>query len=382
MAKASPTENRNDGHLKRTPLDKFNRELGAKMAAFAGFELPLSFEGVIVEHVATRTSAGLFDISHMGIVDLLPAKGHDLGIAAERLEKISPISITDLRLERMRYGLLTNDEGGVVDDLIISRHDDRLRLVLNAAQTEEDLNYIQQRTSNLAKVEVRGDLAQLALQGPKSSEVLSQFSDKIDDLNFMQRHEFQIDGIDCDVSRSGYTGEDGFELIVPATSVERLADKLLQDERVVPCGLGARDSLRLEAGLCLYGHELTARTTPIEAGLAWTIQQRRRVDAAFAGAQIILRQLSSGPTRTRVGISALTRRPIRDGAELKSTEDVAVGTVTSGGFGPTCERPVAMGYVQTEFADAGTSLIADVRGKEVPCEVTTLPFVPHRYQRN
>ena len=198
----------------------------------------------------------------------------------------------------------------------------------------------------------------------------------------MERHAFHLDGIVCDISRSGYTGEDGFELVVPASSVGRIAEQLLEDDRVLPCGLGARDSLRLEAGLCLYGHELDEGTTPVEAGLAWTIQQRRRSEASFAGADTILGQLSSGPDRIRVGVSALTKRPIREGAKLRSEDNDQVGTITSGGYGPTCNQPVAMGYVDTRYARAGTLLGADVRGKDVPCEVTKLPFVPHRYRRD
>ena len=352
------------------------------MVAFAGFELPLNFDGVISEHHATRTLAGLFDVSHMGIVDLIPKHGYGLSAAADSFEKITPASISDLGNERLRYALLTNTEGGVVDDLIVSRHDDRLRIVLNASRTAEDLAYIERNISTNVRIEVREDLAQLAIQGPKSSEVLSVFSRDIAELKFMERHAFHLDDIACDISRSGYTGEDGFELVVPASSAGRIAEQLLEDDRVLPCGLGARDSLRLEAGLCLYGHELDESTTPVEAGLAWTIQQRRRSEASFAGADTILGQLSSGPDRIRVGVSALTKRPIREGAKLRSEDNDQVGTITSGGYGPTCNRPVAMGYVDARYARAGTLLVADVRGKDVPCEVTKLPFVPHRYRRD
>jgi aminomethyltransferase len=204
----------------------------------------------------------------------------------------------------------------------------------------------------------------------------------IAELKFMQRGEFRLDDIVCDISRSGYTGEDGFELVVPASSAGRIAEQLLEDDRVLPCGLGARDSLRLEAGLCLYGHELDEGTTPVEAGLAWTIQERRRSEASFAGADTILGQLSSGPERMRVGVSALTKRPIREGAKLRSEENNQVGIITSGGYGPTCNQPVAMGYVDARHAKTGTLLVADVRGKDVPCQVTKLPFVPHRYRRD
>jgi aminomethyltransferase len=318
----------------------------------------------------------------MGIVDLIPNDGYGLNATTDSFEKITPASISDLKNERLRYGLLTNDEGGVVDDLIVSRHDDRLRLVLNASRTAEDLAYIERNISTNVRIEVREDLAQLALQGPKSSEVLSMLFRDIAELKFMQRHEFLWDDIVCDISRSGYTGEDGFELVVPASSAERIAEQLLEDDRVVPCGLGARDSLRLEAGLCLYGHELDESTTPVEAGLAWTIQQRRRSEASFAGANTILGQLSSGPERMRVGVSALTKRPIREGVKLRPKDNDQVGTITSGGYGPTCNRPVAMGYVDARYAKVGTLLVADVRGKDVPCEVTKLPFVPHRYWRD
>ena len=377
MTEASQSE-----HLKQSPLDSFHRGHGARMVAFAGFELPLNFDGVISEHHATRTLAGLFDVSHMGIVDLIPMHGYGLGAAMESFEKITPASISDLGNERLRYGLLTNNEGGVVDDLIVSRHDDRLRLVLNASRTADDLAYIERNISTNVRIEVREDLAQLAVQGPKSSEVLSMLSRDIAELKFMQRREFRLDDIVCDISRSGYTGEDGFELVVPASSAERIAEQLLEDDRVLPCGLGARDSLRLEAGLCLYGHELDEGTTPVEAGLAWTIQERRRSEASFAGADIILGQLSSGPDRMRVGVSALTKRPIREGAKLRSEENDQVGIITSGGYGPTCNQPVAMGYVDALYAKAGTLLVADVRGKDVPCQVTKLPFVPHRYRRD
>ena len=377
MTEASQSE-----HLKQSPLDSFHRGHGARMVAFAGFELPLNFDGVISEHHATRPLAGLFDVSHMGIVDLIPMHGYGLGAAMESFEKITPASISDLGNERLRYGLLTNNEGGVVADLIVCRHDDRLRLVLNASRTADDLAYIERNLSTNVRIEVREDLAQLAVQGPKSCEVLSLLFRDIAELKFMQRREFRLDDIVCDISRSGYTGEDGFELVVPASSAVRIAEQLLEDDRVLPCGLGARDSLRLEAGLCLYGHELDEGTTPVEAGLAWTIQERRRSEASFAGADTILGQLSSGPERLRVGVSALTKRPIREGAKLRSEENNQVGIITSGGYGPTCKQPVAMGYVDARHAKTGTLLVADVRGKDVPCQVTKLPFVPHRYWRD
>ena len=283
---------------------------------------------------------------------------------------------------RLRYALLTNDQGGVIDDLIISRGNTQLRLVLNASRVESDLHCIETALGDYTEIHIREDLAQVALQGPKAVTVLSGFDSTIADLTFMASGQFSIDGIECAISRSGYTGEDGFELIVPADDAVKLAEMLLHDETVSSCGLGARDSLRLEAGLCLYGHELDETITPVEARLGWTIPRRRRDEPTFAGAEVILAQFSGGTDRTRVGISSLTKRPIRDGAKLRTDEGLEVGIVTSGGFGPTCDRPVAMGYVDPIISHSESTLVAEVRGKEVPCQISALPFVPHNYSRN
>jgi aminomethyltransferase len=367
---------------KQSPLHSLHCDRGAKFAPFAGFELPLSFEGIISEHSATRSSAGLFDVSHMGIVDLVPKPGISLPTVIDSLELVTPASIQDLEVSHLRYALLTNNQGGVIDDLIVTRSDTQLRLVLNASRVESDLLCIQTALSDFANIDIREDLAQVALQGPRAATVLSGFDSRITDLTFMTSGQFSLDGVDCVISRSGYTGEDGFELIVPAEDALKLAETLLLDEAVSPCGLGARDSLRLEAGLCLYGHELDETITPVEARLGWTIPRRRRDEPTFAGSEVILAQFSGGTHRTRVGISSLTKRPIREGATLRTDEGLEVGVVTSGGFGPTCDRPVAMGYVDPIISDSKSTLLAEVRGKEVPCQISTLPFVPHNYSRN
>ncbi len=367
---------------KQSPLHSLHCDRGAKFAPFAGFELPLSFEGIISEHSATRSSAGLFDVSHMGIVDLVPKPGISLPTVIDLLELVTPASIQDLEVSHLRYALLTNNQGGVIDDLIVTRSDTQLRLVLNASRVESDLLCIQTALSDFANIDIREDLAQVALQGPKAATVLSGFDSRITDLTFMTSGQFSLDGVDCVISRSGYTGEDGFELIVAAEDALKLAETLLLDEAVSPCGLGARDSLRLEAGLCLYGHELDETITPVEARLGWTIPRRRRDEPTFAGSEVILAQFLGGTHRTRVGISSLTKRPIREGATLRTDEGLEVGVVTSGGFGPTCDRPVAMGYVDPIISDSKSTLLAEVRGKEVPCQISTLPFVPHNYSRN
>ena len=367
---------------KLSPLNQLHRERGAKFASFAGFELPMSFDGTITEHLATRSKAGLFDVSHMGIIDLIPKSGSNLSTVIDSLESITPGSIHDLDKGRLRYIVITNAQGGIIDDLIVSRDKDQLRLVLNASRVGPDLQALEVAVGAHAEITHREDLAQLAIQGPMAVDVLSKFVSTIADLSFMEFGQFLIDGIDCSVSRSGYTGEDGFELVVASVDIVRLAEKLLDNDTVTSCGLGARDTLRLEAGLCLYGHEIDESITPIEARLGWTIPRRRRQHPTFAGAEVMMTQLSLGAKRTRVGISSLTRRPIRDGAILRTERGLEVGIVTSGGFGPSCDAPVAMGYADQSFSEPKTPLIAEVRGKEVPCQIHSLPFVPHNYIRN
>ena len=375
-------EDPNIQKLRRTPLHDLYARHGAKIAPFAGFELPLSFDGVISEHLATRTSAGLFDVSHMGIVDLIPKTGESKATVSRALEQITPAGIADLDNDKLQYALLTNDQGGIVDDFIISCNESRFRLVLNASRTDTDLAYIQAALAEVSEIKLRQDLVQIALQGPKAETILALFHQSVADLSFMQSGRFQLDGIDCEVSRSGYTGEDGFEIIMNSENASTVANALLEHDGVMFCGLGARDSLRLEAGLCLYGNDLDEGTTPIEARLAWTIPKRRRDDARFAGSNVILDQIANGTQRTRVGISSLTRRPIREGAVLFDEKDTKVGIVTSGGFGPTCEAPVAMGYIDRDVADDSSRLIAHARDKEFPCQIAALPFVQHKYKRN
>tara|TARA_Y100001970_G_scaffold258429_1_gene338310 strand:+ start:25834 stop:26967 length:1134 start_codon:yes stop_codon:yes gene_type:complete len=368
--------------LKCTPLHCLYAQYGAKVAPFAGFELPLSFDGVISEHLATRASAGLFDVSHMGIVDLIPRNGESQDAISRALERISPAGIADLGNDRLQYALFTNEQGGVVDDFIVSRNESRIRLVLNASRTDADLAYIQSALVGISEITLREDLVQLALQGPEAVAILAPFHRGVAELGFMQSGRFHIDGIDCEVSRSGYTGEDGFEIIVDSENALNVASALLKHNGVTFCGLGARDSLRLEAGLCLYGNDLDETTTPIEARLAWTIPKRRREDAAFAGSQVILDQIAAGTQRTRVGISSLTKRPIREGSILFDEEGLEVGIVTSGGFGPSCEAPVAMGYINAGVVDDSSRLVAHARDKEFPCQIAALPFVQHKYKRN
>ena len=375
-------EDPNLQNLRRTPLYPLYAQHGAKVAPFAGFELPLSFDGVISEHLATRTSAGLFDVSHMGIVDLVPKTGQSLETVSRALEKITPAGIADLGNDQLQYALLTNAHGGIVDDFIVSRNESRLRLVLNASRTDRDLAYIQDAMHEVTEINLRQDLAQVALQGPEAEAILGLFHQGVANLSFMQSVRLQLDGVDCEVSRSGYTGEDGFEIVMGSDDAPSLTNALLEHDGITFCGLGARDTLRLEAGLCLYGNDLNETTTPIEARLAWTIPKRRREEAGFAGYEIILDQIANGTQRTRVGISSITKRPIREGSVLFDRKGTEVGFVTSGGFGPTREAPVAMGYVDSGAAADSSRLVAHARDKEFPCQIAAMPFVQHKYKRN
>ena len=365
----------------RTALYPLYRELGAKIVPFAGYEMPLNFEGVVKEHINTRSSAGLFDVSHMGIVDVIPKDNISIDNVIDAAETITPSGIRELQVGSMRYALLTNDLGCVVDDCIVTRRSNHLQFVINASRVQIDLGYLDSALSKYAQIEHRTDLAQLAIQGPKSETILSRFGGDLPKLAFMEAMPFQIDNIECEVSRSGYTGEDGFEVIVRAENALQLAKLLLSNQDLYPCGLGARDSLRLEAGLCLYGHELNETTTPIEARLAWTIPKRRRDDMRFAGAETILSQRSNGASKLRVGIISLSKRPIREDAVLRTANGDEIGHITSGGFGPSCGHPVAMGYASAAYLDDQQPLIAHARGKEFPCRVATIPFTPHNYKR-
>ena len=361
-----------DNSLRRTPLHGLHEELGARMVPFAGWSMPVQYPtGIIAEHNHTRSGVSLFDVSHMGQVSL---RGGD---AAAALERLVPGDIMGLAPGRMRYTQLTNEAGGIIDDLMVTRAGDHLSLVINASRSDVDLAHLRARLPGV-EVEVR-DHALLALQGPAAAAALARLAPGAAALGFMSAASFDLDGCPATVTRSGYTGEDGFEISVPAAGAERIARALLAVEGVRPAGLGARDSLRLEAGLCLYGNDIDETTTPVEAGLAWTIGKRRRAGGGFAGADTILRQLAEGAPRRLAGLLPEGRAPARAHAEIRDSSGSPVGTVTSGGFGPTAGGPVAMGYVAGAAAEPGTALAIMVRDRAVPARVTRLPFVPHRY---
>jgi aminomethyltransferase len=362
--------------LERTPLYPLHCELGAKIVTFAGYEMPVHYpRGILAEHLHTRSQAGLFDVSHMGQIRLGGSE------AVRALEALVPGDLETLAPRRMRYTLFLNQEGGILDDLIATRLDDGLFLVVNAARTEADLAHLRDRLPRTVSVEPLSDRALLALQGPAAAAVLARFVDGIVRLGFMTAAEVAIDGRTCQVTRSGYTGEDGFEISLPATAAEGFARRLLAQPEVLPIGLGARDSLRLEAGLCLHGHDIDETTTPIEADLAWTIGKTRRAAGGFPGADTVLRQLAEGTGRSRVGIRPEGRAPAREDTEIVNPEGNRIGRVTSGGFGPSVGGPVAMGYVDRTHAAEGTAVQLLVRGVPRPARVVRLPFIPTRYYR-
>jgi aminomethyltransferase len=362
--------------LERTPLYPLHLRLGAKMVPFAGYEMPLNYRaGILAEHLHTRAKAGLFDVSHMGQVRLA-------GAAADHaLETLVPGDIRGLARLRMRYTLFLNEEGGIVDDLMVTRRFDEMRLVVNAARKHQDLAYLRERLAAGITIEPLEDRALLALQGPAAATVLARFVPGIDRLPFMSAVETSLAGRHSLIGRSGYTGEDGFEISLLAADAVPFAEKLLRQNEVLPVGLGARDTLRLEAGLCLYGHDIDETTTPVEADLAWTIARRRRQEGGFLGAARILRQLGEGPARKRVGIRPLERAPAREDTPILDAAGREIGRVTSGGFGPSVGGPIAMGYVASARAAEGERLLLLVRGAARPARVTRLPFVPTRYYR-
>lgn len=359
----------------RTPLHELHVGLGAKMVDFAGWEMPVSYPlGVMGEHKACRQAAALFDVSHMCQVEL---RGPD---AAARLEALVPAALTTLPEGKARYTYFTDTDGGLLDDLIVSNAGDHLYVVVNAARRDHDLGHLRAGLPGLEVTE-RDDLALLALQGPEAAAVLGPLAPGADSLKFMETRLTEIDGVPVRVSRLGYTGEDGFEISMPAASARHVAELLLSHEAVEAAGLGARDSLRLEAGLPLYGNDIDTTTSPVEAGLEFAIQKRRREEGGFPGADRILRELRDGPARRLVGIAPGTRAPARAGTGITDGAGRVIGAVTSGGFGPTCDGPVSMGYVETEHARPGTPVGLLIRGKETPGTVTALPFVPHNYKR-
>jgi aminomethyltransferase len=372
--------------LRRTPLHALHLARGGKMVPFAGYEMPVQYAaGVMKEHLHTRSHAGLFDVSHMGQIALHAKSGH-VEDAAAALERLVPQDIVGVAPGRQRYAQFTNDAGGILDDLMVANFGSHLLLVVNAACKADDEAHLRAHLSDDCVIEQLADRALLALQGPNAETVLAKFCEGIAAMRFMDAGPHRLDGIDCFVSRSGYTGEDGFEISVPADRAEALAAALLDDGCVLPIGLGARDSLRLEAGLCLYGHDIDTATTPIEAGLAWSIQRSRRDvgkrPGGFLGADVILNQFA-GVARCRVGLRPEGRGSVREGAKLfaDDTSPDAIGVVTSGGFGPSVNAPVAMGYVPATHPADGTRLFAEVRGQRVAVCVKDLPFVPHNYKR-
>ncbi|MBO1329222.1 glycine cleavage system aminomethyltransferase GcvT [Acetobacter suratthaniensis] len=373
--------------LLHTPLFSLHTALGARMVPFAGYAMPLQYaDGIMAEHRHTRTQAGLFDVSHMGQVRLRARSG-DVRDAALALERLVPADLAGLASGRQRYTQFTNDQGGILDDLMVTRLENDLLVVINAACKAADIAHMRAHLAETCTLDVLEDRALLALQGPLAGQVLAALAPAVADMLFMDVRALEIAGAACVVSRSGYTGEDGFEISVPAAQAEALARTLLAQPGVAPIGLGARDSLRLEAGLCLYGADIDETTTPVEAALEWSIQKSRRTGGAraggFPGADIILAQLSEGTTRRRVGLLPEGRAPVRGGAGLFADTTLAspVGNVTSGGFGPTVDAPVAMGYVSTALAKPGQAVAAELRGRAVPCTVHALPFVPAGFRR-
>ncbi|MDD9875975.1 MAG: glycine cleavage system aminomethyltransferase GcvT [Magnetovibrio sp.] len=359
-----------------TPLDAFHRDIGGRMVPFAGYAMPVQYPaGIIAEHRQTREAASLFDVSHMGQVVLSG------GAEIVALERLVPGDIEALKPGRMRYTMLTNEAGGIIDDLMITRADGHLFVVVNAARFDVDMAHLRANLGDGVDIEVLEGRGLLALQGPAAAAALAELAPATAEMPFMSSMETDLDGIAARVNRCGYTGEDGFEISVAGGDAEALARKLLADDRVEPAGLGARDTLRLEAGLCLYGQDIDETTTPVEAGLIWTISKRRRAEGGFPGADVIQGQIAGGAPRRLVGIAPEGRAPARSGTAIASPGGAAVGTVTSGAFGPTVESPVAMGYVDAAFAEPGTALELDLRGKPVAATVAALPFAPHRYYK-
>ncbi len=366
-----------DENLLSTPLGALHRELGGKMVPFAGYSMPVQYPlGVMKEHEQTRAKAGLFDVSHMGQAYL---KGPG-AIAA--IESLIPGDIAAQAEDGVRYTVLTNDQGGIIDDLMVSRFEGELFIVFNAACKEQDIAHITAGVGDRASFEVIEDRALVALQGPSAAEVLSRFIPAARHMSFMTIARLHWGDIECIITRSGYTGEDGYEISIPAEDAEDICRLLLGENEVEACGLGARDSLRLEGGLCLYGNDIDQNTTPIDAGLTWIVGKRRREEKGFPGADIIVQQIADKSKIKRVGIRPDGRAPARAGTEITDSSGTVIGKITSGGFGPTAGGPVAMGYVPIEFAKADTEIGLSVRGKILPAKIAKMPIVPHNYYKD
>lgn len=371
--------------LLRTPLFDRHVSLGARMVGFAGYDMPVQYKtGILAEHQWTREHAGLFDVSHMGQCFLI---GRDHETVARALEALIPADIVNLKLGQQRYSQFLNAEGGVLDDIMVTRstdpdEDGSLMLVVNAGCKTADFAHLKTQLPASIKVMIADHRALLALQGPEAAKVLGQHCPGVEVMPFMTGMSTQFDGIPVHVSRSGYSGEDGFEISVRADKVVAVNERLLAHAEVKPIGLGARDSLRLEAGLCLYGHELDPTTSPVEAGIQWSIQKRRREEGGFPGFERIRRELAEGPSRKRVGILPEGRAPAREGTAILTEDGVTIGIVTSGGFGPTLNGPCAMGYVDAAYSALGTKVQLLVRGTAMPASIAEMPFVPHRFHRS
>ncbi|QXC51791.1 glycine cleavage system aminomethyltransferase GcvT [Agrobacterium salinitolerans] len=373
--------------LKTTPLHSLHLSLGARMVPFAGYDMPVQYPaGVLKEHLQTRTSAGLFDVSHMGQV-IVKAKSGNNEDAALALEKLVPADILGLKEGRQRYGFFTDENGGILDDLMITNRGDHLFVVVNAACKDADVAHMKAHLSNACEITLLDDRALIALQGPRAEEVLAELWTGVSDMKFMDVQEVSLHDVPCIVSRSGYSGEDGFEISVPVDKAEEIAKALLEHPDCEAIGLGARDSLRLEAGLCLYGNDIDTTTSPIEASLEWAIQKARRAggdrEGGFPGAERILGELKDGTSRRRVGLKPEGKAPVRGHSKLFADAEgkTEIGEVTSGGFGPSVEGPVAMGYVPVSYAAPGTAIFAEVRGKYLPVTVAALPFIKPTYKR-
>lgn len=373
--------------LQRTPLYDLNLELGAKMVPFAGFEMPIQFPaGLMTEHLHTREKAGLFDVSHMGQIRIA-AKSGDVKDAAAALETLVPADFVGLAAGRQRYGLLTNEKGGILDDLMVANMGKDLLVVVNAGCKVQDADRIEKALSDRCVVTRQFDRALMALQGPAAEAALAPLCPAVKDMRFMDVIETELAGVPVTVSRSGYTGEDGFEIGCAGADAEKVARAILAQPDVLPIGLGARDSLRLEAGLCLYGNDINVTTTPVEASLGWAIQKARREggvrEGGYPGADVVLKQTRDGVARKRVGLVADGRAPVRAGAKLFADAEgqKEIGVVTSGAFGPSVKAPVAMGYVTPEYAAVDTPVFAELRGKYVPLHVRAMPFVAPGFKR-
>jgi|TARA_B100001059_G_scaffold230690_1_gene265278 aminomethyltransferase len=371
--------------LQKTPLYELHQEFGAKLTEFAGYQMPVQYGlGILGEHQHTRTKAGLFDVSHMGQVILSGRSYKEIALA---FEKLLPMDVLGLEAGRQRYGFLTTDSGGILDDLMFSNRGDHIFVVLNAACKGSDIMHLKSQLEPDITVQEIEDRALIALQGPASEAVLGELNPQIKKMKFMDVETLPIGGADCWVSRSGYTGEDGFEISIPAEAAESVTREILSNKIVEFIGLGARDSLRLESGLCLYGHDIDEATTPVEASLTWAIQKARQANGSrnggFIGSEIILNQLDNGTDKKRVGFLPQTRAPMREGVEIFATETSkeVIGKITSGGYGPTVGHPIAMGYIDSKYMRSNDDLYGELRGKRLPIKVSKMPFVPLNFKR-